>query len=124
MQRRNLFKTILIVFLLCWAVYALWPTYRLNTLPSEKRKVLDDEGKLIPLIDKSIRLGLDLQGGMYLPYELDLPVLVEQLARVKDSQLSEVLSETGQELSVSSEDFMTLLMKNLEKRKSFVRQES
>ncbi len=117
MQRRNLFKTILIVFLLCWAVYALWPTYKLHTLTPEKRKTLDDEGKLFPLIDKSIRLGLDLQGGMYLTYELDLPALVEQLARVKDNQLEEVLSETQQELNVSSEDFMTLLMNNLEKRK-------
>jgi SecD/SecF fusion protein len=117
MQRKSLFKTILIVFLLCWSVYALWPTYKLNTLTPEKRKSLDDEGKLIPLIDKSIRLGLDLQGGMYLTYELDLPVLIEQLARVKDSQLSEILSETRQELNVSTEDFMTLLMNNLAKRK-------
>ncbi len=116
MQRKNLFKTILIVFLLCWAIYALWPSYKLNTLTPEKRKMLDDEGKLIPLIDKSIRLGLDLQGGMYLTYELDLPVLVEQLARVKDKQLTEVLSETEQELNAGSEDFMALLMNNMEKR--------
>jgi SecD/SecF fusion protein len=116
MQRRNLLKTIIIFVLICWAIYALWPTYKLNTLTSEKREALEEEGKLIPLIDKSIRLGLDLQGGMYLTYELDLPVLVMQLARVRDDQLEEIISQTQEDLNVSTEDFMTLLFNNLRKR--------
>jgi protein-export membrane protein SecD len=65
-----------IVAVMVWTVWALIPTVRYYRLPVEKRVALsaDKEAKFV---DKALKLGLDLQGGMHLVLELD------------DSQLSD-----------------------------------
>ncbi len=109
-MRRNLFvKTIIILFLIAWAVYALYPTYKMYTLTPEKKVQLADQGKLVPLIDRSIRLGLDLQGGIYLTLEVDLPLLIRQLANVDDARLDSIMTETKQDANIRSADFLDLL---------------
>ncbi|MBN2031592.1 protein translocase subunit SecD [bacterium] len=109
MRGKNLFKTIFIIALVVWALYALWPTYKLQTLTTDESEQLDEEGRLVSLRNKAIRMGLDLQGGMYLTYEVDLPQLVEQLARNKDDQLISILQKTREELNVSTENFLDIL---------------
>ena len=116
-MRRNLVvKTVLIVLLLLWSGYALWPTIRLNRMDNEQRSVLSAQGKLIPLIDRSIRLGLDLQGGINLTLEVDLPTLIQQLAHSTDTRLDSILQETRQELNIRDEDFLDLLVANFSRR--------
>ena len=61
-------------------------------------------------------MGLDLQGGMYLVLEVDLPGLVEQLADNKDEQFVEILQQCREELNMSTENFLTILRKNFEDR--------
>jgi protein-export membrane protein SecD len=65
-----------IIAVMVWTVWALIPTVRYYRLPVEKRVALaaDKEAKFV---DKALKLGLDLQGGMHLVLELD------------DSQLSD-----------------------------------
>lgn len=113
MQWKTLFKTVFIIFVILWSLYALYPTYKIETMSSEDRARMEEEGKLASLNEKKIRMGLDLQGGMYLTMEVDLPALVKQLARNKDIQLDEILAESSEELNVSSEDFLTILTKNM-----------
>jgi preprotein translocase subunit SecD len=115
MRGKLLAKTILIVLLVAWSLYALWPTYRLHTMPSEKKAEMSSAGKLVPLLNKSIKLGLDLQGGMYLTLDVDLPLLIEELAKVKDETLTRLIQQSREELNVSSEDFLTILNRNFVK---------
>ncbi|HHS12940.1 MAG TPA: protein translocase subunit SecD [bacterium] len=116
MHGKTLFKTLLIFGLIAWSLYALWPTVQLMTMAPETREQLENEGKLVPLLNRAIALGLDLQGGMYLTLEVDLPRLLDQLARYRDSQLEEILEETREEMNVSTEGFLDLLSRNFQKR--------
>ncbi len=109
MRGKSLFKTILILVLIVWALYALWPTYQLQSMSTEETETLDEEGKLVSLRNKAIRMGLDLQGGMYLTYEVDLPQLIEQLARNQDDQLTQLLQKTREEMNTSTDDFLDIL---------------
>jgi len=115
MRGKNVVKTVLIILLILWALYALWPTYKLQSLSPEKKAKLENEGKLVPLVDKAIRMGLDLQGGMYLTLEVDLPKLIEQLARNKDDRFEKILQQAREELNVSSENFLTILTRYFKK---------
>ena len=116
MRGKSLIKNIIIVFLVAWAVYALWPTYHVWTLSQEEQDAMEMEGTMAPLKDKAIRMGLDLQGGMYLTYEVDLPALVEQLARNRDDQLQEILAGTREEMNVSTERFLPILTRKFQER--------
>ena len=116
MRGKDIAKTVIIIFLLLWAVYALWPTYRFWSLSPEEKNTLETEGKLYDLNKKAISMGLDLQGGMYLVLEVDLPALVEQLAENKDEQFDEILQQCREELNISTENFLTILRQNFEDR--------
>jgi SecD/SecF fusion protein len=115
MRGKLLAKTIIIALFVAWSLYALWPTYRLHTMDSEKRAEMNSAGRLVPLLNKSIKLGLDLQGGMYLTLDVDLPLLIEELAKVKDETLTRLIQQSREELNVSSEDFLTILNRNFVK---------
>ncbi len=114
MKTKGFFKTILIFGLFLWAVYALWPTLQVLTMPAEKKTQLEEEGKLVTLTDRAIHLGLDLQGGMYINLEVDLPRLVEDLAVNRDDQFEKLLEETREEVNVSDVDFLPLLQQKFE----------
>jgi SecD/SecF fusion protein len=115
MRGKLLVKTILIVLLVAWAMYALWPTYKLYSLSADQKAEYASAGRLIPLMNKSVRLGLDLQGGMYVTLEVDLPTLIQQLAKVQDETLLRLIRESKQEMNVSSEDFLLILNRHLVK---------
>jgi SecD/SecF fusion protein len=115
MRGKLLAKTIIIVLFVAWSVYALWPTYRLHTLSADKKAEMASAGTLIPLMNRAIKLGLDLQGGMYLTLDVDLPRLIEELAKVKDETLTRLIQQSREELNVSSEDFLTILNRNFVK---------
>ena len=110
MKGKTLFKTIIVVFLVAWACLALWPTYKLHHLTAEHRLQLENEGKLVPLLNKAIRLGLDLQGGMYLTYEIDLPELVSQMAENKDPIYEDLMTQVREDMNVRSIGFFELMM--------------
>ena len=116
MRGKDIAKTIIILFLVLWAIYALWPTYQFWTLSPEEKEKLEDEGKLYSLNKKAISMGLDLQGGMYLVLEVDLPALVEQLADNKDEQFAELLRLSREELNISTENFLTILRQKFQDR--------
>lgn len=115
MQRKLWVKTFIILALIGWSFYALWPSYRLHCLSEVQKAELAAKGKLIPLIEKSIRLGLDLQGGMYLTLEVDLPTLIEQIAKVKDETLSRITQECREEMNVTAENFLDILVRHFVK---------
>ena len=60
---------------------------------------------------KSIKLGLDLQGGTYLVYEVDLPKMLETLAQERDSDLDSGIKKTVARTRETNEDFFAALLK-------------
>jgi len=116
MRKNSLIKTIFVLVVVFWALYALYPTYQLYTMTPEAKIKLEDEGKMVSLVDKSIRLGLDLQGGMYLILEVDLPALLEHLADGKDQRFEELMTRVRSDFEmdindrpVHTDDFLKLL---------------
>ena len=97
---------IVIGVVLLWALYALFPTIKYNTLSEDEKTSMEEEGILEQLEKKTIRRGLDLQGGMHIVLEVDIPTLVENLASNKNNRFYEVFDKvkTGDEMS--AEDFI------------------
>ncbi len=67
------FKIVFILTIFLGSLYYLWPTFYLSRLPAEDKRLmsLSDPQGLRELEERSIKLGLDLQGGMHLVLELD-----------------------------------------------------
>jgi len=69
-----------------------------NSLIKVNEKIEENE-------PKSIKLGLDLQGGTYLVYEVDLPKMLETLAKERDSDLDLSIKKTAARVRETNDDF-------------------
>ena len=102
---RNRLLTILFVFGL--GIYALLPSLRYAIMDEEKKSNLSDE-KIDYFESRSIKQGLDLKGGIYIVLEVDLPQLIDNLAKNKDNNFNDFLVELKSEYNNSSSDFFTV----------------
>jgi len=93
MKRKNTFRWIIIVLAVVFALYYLYPTYKIGSYSEEDRQNPALVGRITELERKAIKRGLDLQGGVHMVLEVDLPKLVETLASVRDDNFSELLNE-------------------------------
>ena len=105
---RNRLLTILFVFGL--GLYALLPSLRFTFMDEEKKSNLSDE-QIDYFESRSIKQGLDLKGGIYIVLEVDLPQLIDNLAKNKDSNFNEFLIDLKSEYNNSSSDFFTVFEK-------------
>lgn len=64
--------------------------------------------------EKRIKLGLDLQGGMYLVLEVNTAKLLEKLAKAPDPQFRALLTESENESKISDEDVVAILANKLQ----------
>ena len=98
------YRWAIILFVLIASIYLLWPTYKLYSLSTmEKEKIGIIAIK--ELKEDAINLGLDLQGGMYVLLEADIPILVEKLASKKSMELKEVILEAETRSINNQSDF-------------------
>ncbi len=163
MQRRLLYRTLIVVAVIFIALVQLYPTFRVSSLQKKLdqrleelsqitgvttedlrsalgtgelegmvRRILSDSTALLdratPLVReviqlhetignyqaKAIKKGLDLQGGTYLVYEVDLPKLLEQLARNKDDRFEQIVQAAMTEAQATGGDFFDVLRKHFE----------
>lgn len=61
--------------------------------------------------EKRLKLGLDLQGGMYVIMEVDIAKLLSDLAKKQDDILNQTLTETTEQSKSNDEDFVDLFEK-------------
>ncbi len=106
------FAIVAIIFL--WVIWALLPTLEYRGLSEQEKEQRRTEGTLAALERKIINLGLDLQGGIHLVLEVDIPTLVRNLAENKDPRLEEVLSQTAAEVLTTDADFFDALDRNVQ----------
>jgi len=80
-----------------------------ESVMDEVRKLIEVDEKIVDLESKAIKLGLDLQGGTYLVYEVDLPQLLTSMTKEKDGTFEEILRETAQRVRTTNSDFFDAL---------------
>ena len=124
-MKKNRGKLAAIVISLGLALYFLYPTYQsynfdkeLSTLSGDDsvKFVNDHEASIREARAKRIKLGLDLQGGMRVVLEVDIPKMLEQMAKNKDDQFNEVIKRVEQEAQMSDENIITIFQRNFESR--------
>ena len=102
---RNRLLTILFVFGL--GIYALFPSLRYAMLNEESISNLTKEE--VDYYDaKTIKQGLDLKGGIYIVLEVDLPQLIDNLAKNKDNNFDLFLIDLKNEYNSTSGDFFSI----------------
>lgn len=166
MQRKNLFKTIIIVVAIVWGLWELYPTFRLQGVKKTTDKykadicaivdigradldaalnmgileskvrdamegsdedllnnalelantVIELDSSLARLEAQAIRQGLDLQGGTYLVYEVDIPQLLRDLGKNKDDRFEDVISKTKEDVDAEGTEFFSQLVDNFRER--------
>jgi len=109
MLKRLTPRLIIIGIAIAIAGILLYPTIRYETLSQEEKNQLRQQGELAELESKIIRRGLDLQGGIHLVLEVDVPTLVQNIATNKSQQFNQVFAEAESRISTSEEPFLNLL---------------
>jgi preprotein translocase subunit SecD len=111
-MKNNRFKLILIAVVAMVSVWSIWPTWRDHALteklksfrsPDDSLKFAIDNRVAIEYAkDKSLKLGLDLRGGMHLVMEVDIVDLVEQKAWNKDATFTRVMESVKSQAAAES----------------------
>jgi preprotein translocase subunit SecD len=138
------FRIFIILAFIALSVYLLYPTFtdvqnskKIEKILSEKRNNLKSKGSFTdkeiesklrlvedslivadPSIkdnrEKRVKLGLDLQGGMYLVMEVNTSKLLEKLAKNPDDDFKRILKEAEKESKISQENLVTILSKKIQ----------
>jgi len=96
-----------ILFIFGLGIYALLPSIRYQLLSDDAKNNLSED-ELAYFESKSIKQGLDLKGGIYIVLEVDLPQLINTLAKNKDKKFDKFLEELSEDYKNNSTDFFTL----------------
>jgi SecD/SecF fusion protein len=123
--KKNRWKIVLILISIAGALWYLYPTYKdinyqkkLSQLRGEDslrfvQEHLDDIQKVR---QKRIKLGLDLQGGMYVSLEVDIVKMLDNLAKNKDETFRQILSEVRKEALTSQEPVTSILLRKFQEK--------
>lgn len=118
MQQKIVWKSLTVVAVLILFLYFLYPTIQFNYLMSREDQdalKIEDPDRYEKLLQNSIKLGLDLQGGMNLVMEVDIKELLNALARNKDARFEKALQEADKEAAKTDKSFLSLFIKYLDK---------
>ena len=102
---RNRLLTILFIFGL--GIYALFPSLQYAMLSEESISNLSEKD-INYYEEKTLKQGLDLKGGIYIVLEVDLPQLINNLAKNKDKNFDLFLEELRNKYNTSSSDFFNV----------------
>ena len=100
------YRWAVILFVIIASSYLIWPTYKLYSL-NETEKEEAGMTAIKELKKGAINLGLDLQGGMYVLLEADIPTLVEKLASKRSVELKKIIQEADERSINNQTDFFS-----------------
>lgn len=112
-MKQNGFKIISVLAVLIMAIFFLFPTWQdydlrksfLTMNSADSLKYVDENRKKIEKIEDSrLKLGLDLQGGMYVVLEVDLIKLLEKLAKTQDAKIDSMLQVVVTRTNLTGQD--------------------
>ncbi len=87
-----------------------------DMIASKKDSILSNNENYRATREKRIKLGLDLQGGMYLVMEVNTAKLLEKLAKEPDQQYMEILKQAEAESKNSEENVVGILARKMSER--------
>ena len=108
MQKSLTPRFLIIGLILIWAVYALLPTWEYENMSEDRKEELRTLGELEKTESRIIRQGLDLKGGMYIVLEADIPLLVSNLASMKDDRLEKLINNAKEQSVSTNQDFISI----------------
>ena len=108
MQKSLTPRFLTIGVILAWAIYALLPTWEYQQMTEDDKEELRTLGELEKTESRIIRQGLDLKGGMYIVLEADIPLLVSNLASMKDDRLNKIIDDSKEKSIKQNQDFISV----------------
>ena len=103
-------RYLVILVILGWSMFSLWPTIQYQSLTDDEKEDLREKGTLDQIESQVLRQGLDLKGGMYIVLEADIPTLVRSLATNRNEKFEQVLTASIEKFkSNQNQDFFTIL---------------
>ncbi len=96
----NKWKILSVIAVLVLSVYYLYPTVSYYTMSEDRRQSMTED-ELAALLDKAIKLGLDLRGGMHAVLEVDKSELSEDEAEGALDRAMEVIRNRVDQYGVS-----------------------
>lgn len=124
-MKNKRFNLLLIAVVTIVAVWSLWPTWRdyslskqlgsIGTVQDSLKFSLSHRDEIENARKKSLKLGLDLKGGMHLVMEVDQVDLFEQKAWNKDGKFSAMMNSVRAKASGSDERVIDLLVAEFKK---------
>lgn len=87
-----------------------------DIIASKKDSILSNNIDYRNAREKRIKLGLDLQGGMYLVMEVNTAKLLEKLAKDPDQQYFDILKSAEAESKISEENVVGILARMLQEK--------
>ncbi|NTU91627.1 MAG: protein translocase subunit SecD, partial [Chlorobiaceae bacterium] len=125
-MKNNRFKLLLIVVVTLVSVWSIWPTYRdyelskklasFHSSADSLKFAIDNRAEIEHAREKSLKLGLDLRGGMHLVMEVDLFDLIEQKAWNKDARFQQIMASVRNIAANSGENPVELLAAEFKKQ--------
>lgn len=94
----------------------LTPSQVQDIIASKKDSILSNNPDYRSAREKRIKLGLDLQGGMYLVMEVNTAKLLEKLAKDPDQQYMEILKQAEAESKNSAENVVGILARLMKEK--------
>ena len=107
-------RYLVILVLLGWSFYSLWPSIKYQGLDADEKELLREQGELAQIESRIIRQGLDLKGGMYILLETDIPALVKSLASNRNEKFDNLIEEVTNEFrSNRGENFFNIFREKI-----------
>jgi SecD/SecF fusion protein len=121
------FRLLMITAFIVLSGYFLYPTWSdyswqhdlKSRRGADSAKFFDaNEDKIRNARAKRLKLGLDLQGGMYVTLEVNIAEMLEKIAKNKDEKLIAILEATKAEAAKTDEPILDILRRNFDKDKT------
>lgn len=124
-MKDNGFKVLLTVAFVALCGYYLYPsvhnlilTNKMESLSAEERETYEQENNatIQNVEEKSLKLGLDLLGGMHVTLEVKIDALIRELATDVDPTFEEVLLESGRASTTGNESLIDVFAETFTER--------
>ncbi len=124
-MKKNRWKIILTIISVVAALWYLYPTYKDITYQKKLSQLRGEDSlkfvqehldEIQKAKQKRIKLGLDLQGGMYVALEVDVVKMLDNLAKNKDETFRQILAEVKKESITSEEPVTSILLRKFQER--------